>query len=54
MNFNDFLKLTPDQINDTKMHCAIGYLPKERDAPLIEFFNNKFKEWQESVGGSTC
>ncbi len=47
MNLNDFLKLTPDQINDTKMHCAIGHLRKERDSPLIEFYNNKFKEWQE-------
>ncbi len=47
MKLNDFLHLTPDQINDTKMHCAIGHLQKERDSPLIEFYNNRFKEWQE-------
>lgn len=47
MKLNEFLHLTTEQINNTKMHCAIGHTQKKREIPLIEYYNNRFKKWQE-------
>ena len=45
MNLNTCLQLTYEQVINTKIHFAIGASNKKE--PLLEFFKDKFKEWQE-------
>nr|WP_017851490.1 GIY-YIG nuclease family protein [Leptospira interrogans] len=45
MKINYIFQLSNEMINNIKIHFAIG-IPN-RETPLLEFYNNKFQQWQE-------